>query len=100
MTLRNAFENLATDNTVDEGLTLLRRIVLLLKPFGMVTGAQSNRLSVDINTIGGGTVNTVSAVTTVGSVTNQTNMGGVNAFELMKAMSRTGYNTGVRANIS
>ena len=76
----------------DEGLRLLRRIFQLLKPLGVVTGGQSNRLNVDVTTVTG--------VTTVGTVSNQTNMGGVTAFELMKATSRTAFNTGLRANIT
>lgn len=95
MTLRNAFGNLATDETLDEGLTLMRRILSLLKPLGVVTGAGSNRLSVDIAALP-----TLSTVTTVTTVNNQANMGGVPAFDLMKAMSRSAYNTGVRANLS
>lgn len=100
MTLRNAFADLATDNTVDEGLTLLRRLLLLLKPLGVVTGAGSNRLSVDINSFGGQGPGNIATVNAVSSVTNQANMGGVTAFDLMKSMSRSAYNTGVRANIT
>lgn len=95
MTMRNANENLATEG----GITLLRRIFQLLKPLGVVTGGGSNRLSVDVNSVTGA-VATVTTVTTVGTVNNQGNMGGVSAFELMKAMSRTAYNSGVRANIT
>lgn len=95
MTMRNANENLATEG----GITLLRRIFQLLKPLGVVTGGGSNRLSVDVNNVTGA-VATVTTVTTVGTVNNQGNMGGVSAFELMKAMSRTAYNSGVRANIT
>lgn len=95
MTMRNANENLATEG----GITLLRRIFQLLKPLGVVTGGGSNRLSVDVNNVTGA-VATVTTVTTVGTVNNQANMGGVSAFELMKAMSRTAYNSGVRANIT
>jgi hypothetical protein len=76
----------------DEGLRLLRRIFQLLKPLGMVTGGGSNRLNVDVTTVTG--------VTTVGTVSNQTNVGGVTAFELLKATSRTAFNTGLRANIT
>lgn len=98
MTMRNANENLATEG----GITLLRRIFQLLKPLGVVTGGGSNRLSVDVNSVTGAvaTVTTVTTVTTVSTVNNQANMGGVSAFELMKAMSRTAYNSGVRANIT
>lgn len=120
MTMRNAFEDLATD----KGLTLLRRIFQALKPLSMVTGGGSNRLSVDVNS---GTVIATQAtaanlnvtaaqatagnlnctaviasgtVTTVGTVSNQTSMGGVSAFEMMKALSRQAYNGGVRARIT
>ena len=84
-----------------EEVTLLRSIFRLLKPLGMITGSQSNRLSVDVNsgtvTIGSGTVTTV---TTCSTVTNIANVGNVNSFDLMKAMSRTAYNSGVRSNIT
>jgi hypothetical protein len=99
--MRNAFGNLATDTTVDEGLTLLRRMLALLKPLGVVTGAQSNRLSVDVQNVAlVGSITSINTVSVVSTVGNQNNMGGVSAFDLMKAMSRTGYNTGPRANIT
>ena len=87
----------------DDSLTLLRRILLLLKPLAQITGAGSNRLSVDVNNVGA--LPTLANVTTVATVTasttvNQTNMGGVTAFELMKAMSRTAYNEGIRSRLS
>lgn len=99
----------------NDSITLLRRILILLKPLGVLTGAGSNRLNVDVNaitslptlanvtTVAGvttvSTVTTVTTVTTVGTVTNQAQMGGVNAFELMKSMSRTGYANGIRSNL-
>lgn len=95
MTLRNAFEDLATDNSVG----MLRRIFNLLKPLGVITGGGSNRLSVDVNSVTGA-VSTVTTVTTVTTVNNQANMGGVAAFDLMKTMSRIGYNSGVRSNLT
>lgn len=103
--LKNSSGEVVSPST-EESLSILKRIFYLLKPLGQVTGAGSNRLSVDINNIVGGTVGTVTTVTTVttcstvSSVTNQANMGGVAAFELMKAMSRTAYNTGIRQNIT
>lgn len=99
MTLRNAFEDMATENAVG----MLRRIFNLLKPLGIITGGGSNRLSVDINNITGGTVGTVTTVTTVttvGAVNNQAQMGGVAAFDLMKTMSRIAYENGVRSRIT
>jgi hypothetical protein len=89
------------DPATEEGLTLLRRIFYLLKPLGQITGGGSNRLSVDVNTLGTvTTVTTVTTTTTVGTVTNLANVGGVAGFEHMKALSRAAYNTGVRSNIT
>ena len=84
----------------DESLTLLRRIFQLLKPLGIISGNGSNRLNIDVNNISTmGTVTTVTTVGTVSTVQNQANMGGVSAFDLMKAMSRTAYNGGIRSKI-
>lgn len=76
----------------EESLALLRRIFMLLKPLGQVSGGGSNRLSVDVNTVG--------ALSTVNNLNNAAGVGGVAAFDLMKAMSRTGYNSGVRSNLT
>lgn len=81
----------------DDTLSLLKRIFYLLKPLGQITGAGSNRLSIDVNS---GTVTTVTTVTTVSTLTNAANIGGVAGFDVMKSMSRTAYNTGIRSNIS
>lgn len=99
----------------NDSITLLRRILLLLKPLGQITGAGSNRLSIDVNTLptlgtvttvsGVTTVSTVSTVTTVSTVSsvtsvgNQTQMGGIAAFDLMKAMSRDAYANGIRSKL-
>lgn len=105
------------NNTVspaEEGsLSLLRRIFQLLKPLGIITGGGSNRLNIDVNNVATlGTVTTVTGVTTVTTVTtvagvttvstvnNQAAMGGIPAFDMMKALSRTGYANGPRANIA
>lgn len=88
----------------DESITLLRRIFQALKPLGQITGGGSNRLSVDV-----ATATTVTTVTTVTTTTNLTNLvpgagtigpvtGG--GFELMKALSRQAYNSGIRSNIT
>jgi hypothetical protein len=99
----------------EDSLTLLRRILLLLKPLQQITGGGSNRLSVDVNNITGGTigtvttvtgvttvstVSTVTGVTTVSTLTNQSQIAGVNAFEQLRAINRVGYATGIRANLT
>ena len=45
-------------------------------------------------------INTVSQVTSVSTVANQTNMGGINAYELPFALWAEIYNNGVRRNIT
>jgi hypothetical protein len=97
----------------NENITLLKRIFQLLKPLSIISGAGQNRLNVDVNAVGTVTaVTTVSTVTTVTGVTGVTgvtnvttlgtlnNLGNIPAFDLMKASSRTAYNTGVRSNIN
>lgn len=83
------------------GLQVLQRIAALLKPLQQITGNGSNRLSVDVNSgtvnIGSGTVTTVTTVTTLSNVAS---VGGINAFDQMKAGSRTGYNTGIRTRVN
>jgi hypothetical protein len=101
----------------EESLSLLRSIFRLLKPLGIITGGGSNRLNLDVNNIVGGTITTVSNIAagtvtancninanqtlgTVSTITNIPTIGGVNTFDLMKAMSRTAYNSGIRSNIN
>ena len=89
----------------DESLSLLRSILKILKPLSMITGGGSNRLNVDINTVpslGGNTLGTVGTVSTLNGVNGNIsgNLYGVTGFDLMKAMSRTAYNTGIRSNIT
>lgn len=92
----------------DALLSILKLLIARVQPLSIITGAGSNRLSVDINNVIGGTlttVGTVSAVTNVANVTtvanvaNQSQMGGVTAFALMHAASRTAFNTGTRTRI-
>ena len=93
-----------------QSLTILQRIAALLKPLQQVTGAGSNRLSVDVNNITGGTISTVSTVTTVTTVTTcstvsnvaastLTNIANVWGFDTAKAISRQAYNSGIRARL-
>jgi hypothetical protein len=82
-----------------QAMLVLQRIASLLKPLGQVTGAGSNRLSVDINS--GGTITTVTTVTSVSNVaaSTLTNVANVWAFDQAKAQSRTAYNTGIRGKL-
>lgn len=97
----------------EDGIRLLRRIVNLLKPLGLVA-ANTNRLQVEpvqataanlnatvsiaaAQTLG--TVTTVTTVTTVGTMTNAAQLGSIPAFDLMKATSRASYARSVRQNL-
>jgi hypothetical protein len=88
----------------EESLTLLRRIFQALKPLGQITGSGSNRLSIDVNNIVGGSVS-ISGTPTI-TVTNLTSATGSigpvsgGGFDLLKALSRQAYNSGIRANIT
>ena len=115
MGLTNAFGDLALDTTAQETNTRvsalkqilqpLQRIAQLLKPLG-VTSSGTNRLQVDINslptlanvttlnTINGGTINTVQ------TVSNQTLVGGANAFAQVQSLARIGYSNAIRGKIS
>lgn len=79
----------------DENIELLRKIIQLLKPLNVVTGGGSNRLSIDVNAVTGNVaqVTLVPTVTTVGTVSNQTNIGGITAFEMLKSMNKSGLQT-------
>jgi hypothetical protein len=88
----------------NQSIWMLRKIITLLKPLGMTTGAQSNRLSIDVNAITTlptlSNVTTVSTVTTVSSITNLANIGNVNSFSLMKDSARNAYANSIRSKIS
>ena len=85
----------------DQSIWMLRKIITLLKPLGMITGGQSNRLSIDVNAITTlPTLSTVSTVTTMGTLTNLSNIGNVNAFSLMKDSARNAYANSIRSKIS
>jgi len=91
----------------DQSIWMLRKIITLLKPLGMTTGAQSNRLSIDVNSgaitasiAAGQTLGTVTTVTTVSTLTNLSNIGNVNAFSLMKDSARNAYANSIRSKIS
>jgi hypothetical protein len=84
----------------NEVVGLLRKLFILLKPLQQITGGQSSRLSVDVNTAGTlSTVTTVTTVTTCASVTNIANVGGVGAFSLMRAQNNVAFSQ-LRSKIS
>lgn len=72
----------------------LKTIVKMLKPLSIVQGTGSNRLSISVDA---GTLPTVSSVTTV---QNQANAGGVSMFMLQQASARNAFANGIRSNIT
>jgi len=94
MALQNAFANLATDKTVDETTTLLRRIVHLLE--SQATVDQQNRQRITLDSITGSL--TLGTITTVGTVSNITTLAAENQ-RLFIDTARTAYNTGIRSKL-
>ena len=82
---------------INETNSILKKVLILLKPLGMVTGGGRNNLAVDIAS---GTVTTVTTVTSVTAIQNQVNMGTVNAFVMAKDQARNNYSNSIRNNIT
>jgi hypothetical protein len=86
---------------INESNSVLKRILKLLAPLGIVTGAGSNRLNVDVTAVNAvTTVTTVTTVSTLSALTNQVNTGGVNSFVILKDQSRNAYANGIRNNLT
>ena len=94
---------------------LLRQLIQLFRSFSIVTSG-TNRLSIDVNAIT--TLPTLANVTTVGSITtlptlanvttvatvttvgNQTQMGGISAFDLQYNTARNAFASTTRQNVT
>lgn len=98
--------------SIDDQITLLRRILKLLESQASTDTAQRQRIVVDaalpagVNSIGtvilgAGTaaVGNVTTVTTVSTVTNMANVAGWNQ-QMFSDPARTAYNTGIRAQLT
>ena len=89
---------------IRETNSIIKKLLILVRPLGIITGGGSNRLSVDVNNVATlptlANVTTVGTVTTVTNVANQTNTGGVNSFVVAKDTSRLAYNTGIRSQLT
>ena len=103
----------------DDNVGWLKALFRFLKPLSVVTGGGSNRLSVDVNNVVGGTLiatqstaanlkveaaiaaaQTLATVSTVAAVTTVNQLGGITTFEILKAMSRDAYTSGIRSRLS
>ena len=96
MTMRNAFENLATEVTADASNGLLRRILLMLMaPLGYDKSSQRQRVTAAIENLP-----TLATVTTVGAVTNLNGINGRNSDMLLNANINAAWALNVRARIT
>lgn len=96
MTMRNAFENLATEATADANNGLLRRILLMLMaPLGFDKSLQRQRVTAAIENLP-----TLTQCTTVGTVTNLNGINGRNSDMLLNANINTAWALNVRARIT
>lgn len=100
MSLFNAFAEMATEDSLREGNSLLSRIVALLsspRGYDKTQGRQRGTVVVE-----SGTVTAVTAVTTVTTVTTVTNMGsGRDAGQMMiNPINRTSWALNHRSRIS
>lgn len=95
MTLRNAFEDLATEDTVAEQAGLLRRIIaLLMSPRGYDKTTGRQRVTAYVES---GTVTTVTTVTTLSNISQ---IAGRDASMWINPINRTSWALTCRARIS
>lgn len=99
MTMRNAFENLATESAVEESSSLLRRIVsLLMSPRGYDKSLARQRVTAAIENLP--TLGTVTTVTTVSTVSNIAQIAGRDASMLINPAGRTSWALNHRSRIT
>lgn len=99
MTLRNAFEEIATEDTSVEQASLLRRIVaLLMSPRGYDKTIGRQRVSAQVETLP--TLASVTTVTTVTTVGNIGQIAGRDASMWINPINRTSWALTCRARIS
>lgn len=96
MTLRNAFEEIATEDTAIEQTSLLRRIVaLLMSPRGYDKTSARQRVTASIENLP-----TLASVTTVTTVGNIGQIAGRDASMWINPINRTSWALTCRARIS
>lgn len=98
MTIRNAFDKVATEASAADTSSLLRRMLMtLLSPLGYDKLLRRYRHTAVIES---GTVTTVTTVNAVNGVSNLTNIDGRPGAMLMNAQSRQSWAQNVRARIT
>lgn len=93
MTLMNAFEDLATEGTLEEQNELLRRIIaLLMSPRGYDKSLARNRVTAAVESL--------PTLATVSTVSNISQLAGRDASMLINPSNRTSWALTHRARIS
>jgi hypothetical protein len=98
MTLRNAFEDLATDQRLDQTNALLRRLVKIMESQATVDGQNRQRMTMDA-IAAGLTLGTVSTITNPVPIGNVATMSGVDHRQFAD-IARTAFNTGLRSKLN
>ena len=94
--MRNANESLATDSSVAEGTSLLRRILaLLMSPRGYDKSMARQRVTANIENLP-----TLASVTAIGTVNNLASIAGRDAVMLINPTNRTSWALNHRSRIS
>lgn len=92
--LQNAFQDLATDERVDETAALLRRLIKIMESQATVDQQNRQRITLDAITA----ALTLATVTTVGTVSTLTAIDGEN-HRMFIDLARTAFNTGIRSKL-
>lgn len=97
MALQNAFQDLATDERVDETAVLLRRIIKIMESQATVDGQNRQRITVDA-------ITGALTLATVSTITNAVPVGNVATFasethRMFIDTARTAFNTGIRSKL-
>ncbi len=96
MTMRNAFEDLATELTLEEQNELLRRMLaILMSPRGYDKSQARQRVTAAIENLP-----TLATVTTVGTVSNMAQIAGRDASMLVNPAGRTSWALNHRSRIT
>lgn len=101
MSLFNAFEKMATEETAQTQVSLLSRILMyLMAPIGYDKSQKRYRQTAVVESGTITTVSTVTTVTTCNTVSNLTSIGGRDASALLLQQSRASWALNVRSRFS
>lgn len=101
MTLQNAFQDLATDQRLDQTNALLRRLVKIMESQATVDGQNRQRISIDVAPASL-TIGTLPTLGTLTSITNPVAISTVASVDHHQYIdiARTAFNTGLRSKLN